>query len=167
MTTAAHVGVVAHGWTTPFTALRVWGLAVPETVQTAIRLAAALGTLGLCFFVRRRYKDPGRSAVFVYSLAALYLILFSPRTENNTYAMLGPVAGYFIADAVHLKNRNRLGAALAVLAVVMVSSRNFERVLAPAREQIWLAPLLASILAVYAIAQIVSRSGHTAEPEPR
>ena len=97
MTTAAHVGVVAHGWTTPFTALRVWGLDVPEKVQTVIRLAAALGTLGLCFFVRRRY-DAARSAVFVYSLAALYLILFSPRTENNTYAMLGPVIGYFVAE---------------------------------------------------------------------
>jgi hypothetical protein len=159
MTTAAHVGVVAHGWTTPFTALRVWGLDVPEKVQTVIRLAAALGTLGLCFFARRRY-DASRSAVFVYSLAALYLILFSPRTENNTYAMLGPVAGYFVANAVLLKHRITEGTLLGGLALVMVSSRVFEQLLAPGRERIWLSPLLASLLAVYVIGQMVSEVNH-------
>mgnify|MGYP006974902930 CR=1 FL=1 len=33
--TAAHVGVVSRGWSTPFTALRVAGFSVPERVQTA------------------------------------------------------------------------------------------------------------------------------------
>jgi hypothetical protein len=157
MTTAAHVGVVAHGWTTPFAALRVWGLDVPEKAQTLTRLAAALGTLGLCFFVRKRY-DAARSAVLVYSLAALYLILFSPRTENNTYAMLGPVAGYFVANAVLLKKRIAEGALLGVMALVMVSSRIFEQLLAPGRDRIWLSPLLGSVLAVYVIARIVSEA---------
>lgn len=157
MTTAAHVGVVAHGWTTPFTALRTWGLDLPEKVQTLIRLTAALGTLGLCFFVRKRY-DAAASAVFVYSLAALYLILFSPRTENNTYAMLGPVLGYFMANAVLVKQRTAEAGLLGAMALVMVSSRIFERLLAPGREQIWLSPLLASVLAVYAITQMVSEA---------
>jgi len=154
MRTAAHMGVVAHGWTTPFTALRVFGLDVPEKVQTVIRLAAALGTLGLCFSARKRY-DPARSAVFVYSLAALYLILFSPRTENNTYAMLGPVAGYVLADAVARKRYAEAGA-LAVLTFVMVGSRPFERMLAPGAEPIWLSPLMATVLAGYVLFRLLN-----------
>jgi hypothetical protein len=85
--------VAAHGWASPFTALRaVAGVDVPERTQTVIRLVGAAVTLGLCFFTRRRY-DAARSAVFLFSLAVLYLMLFSPRTENNTYAMIGPAAG--------------------------------------------------------------------------
>ncbi len=156
MTLSAHVGVVAQGWTTPFTGLRAWGVEIPEKTQTLIRLAAALGTLGLAFLARRRY-DAARAGVFLYSLAALYLILFSPRTENNTYAMLGPVVGYFIAEAFFGKKRTAEAALLAGLVVAMVGSRIFERLLAPGREQIWLSPLMAVVLAGYMLYQLLTR----------
>jgi hypothetical protein len=149
MTTAAHVGVVAHGWTTPFTALRtIAGVEVPERIQTVMRLSGAAVTLGLCYFAKRRYGT-SRSAVFLFSLAVLYLMLFSPRTENNTYAMLGPAIGVFLALAFLAEKRTGEGALLAVMVFSLASSRVIERLLAPRAEAIWLPPLLAMCFAVY------------------
>ncbi len=149
MTTAAHVGVVAHGWTTPFTALRTLaGIDIAERVQTVIRILAAAGTLVLCFLARRRFNID-RSMVYVYSLAVLYLMLFSPRTENNTYAMLGPALAAFLALAFQIEKRAVEGVLLAATALTIVSHRPIERLLAPGAEQIWLSPLMAACFAIY------------------
>ena len=148
-TTAAHVGVVARGWTTPFTALRaVADVDVPERIQTVMRLIGAAVTLGLCFFARRRY-EAARSAVFLFSLAALYLMLFSPRTENNTYAMLGPAIGVFLARAFLVEKRTGEGVLLAAMVLALASSRVIERLLAPRAEAIWLPPFMAGCFAIY------------------
>jgi hypothetical protein len=163
MTISAHVGAVAHGWTSPFTALRVVGLDVPEGVQTAVRLAAAAATLALCFVARRRF-DASRSAVFVYSLAALYLILFSPRTENNTYAMLAPSISAFLAAAFLAEKSVRGGATLAGIALALVASRSIERLVAPHAEQIWLSPLLASCFMLYLIVRLFTDSADPGRP---
>ncbi|HUJ19667.1 MAG TPA: glycosyltransferase 87 family protein, partial [Nitrospirota bacterium] len=154
MAISAHVGVAAHGWTSPFTALRaVTGIDVPEKLQTLMRLAGALGTLVLCFVSRRRH-DAATSAIFLFSLAALYVMLFSPRTENNTYAMLSPVLALFLARAVKIEGRSGEAILLGVMALALVASRPIERLLAPHAELIWLSPLVAVCLAVYVIVKL-------------
>jgi len=154
MAISAHVGVAAHGWTSPFTALRaVTGIDVPEKLQTLMRLAGALGTLVLCYVSRRRH-DAATSAIFLFSLAALYVMLFSPRTENNTYAMLGPALALFLARAVKIEGRSGEAILLGVMALALVASRPIERLLAPHAEQIWLSPLVAACLAVYVIVKL-------------
>jgi len=154
MAISAHVGVAAHGWTSPFTALRaVTGIDVPEKLQTLMRLAGALGTLMLCFVSRRRH-DAATSAIFLFSLAALYVMLFSPRTENNTYAMLSPVLALFLARAVKIEGRSGEAILLGVMALALVASRPIERLLAPHAELIWLSPLVAVCLAVYVIVKL-------------
>jgi hypothetical protein len=156
MAISAHVGVAAHGWTSPFTALRaVTGIDVPEKLQTLMRLAGALGTLVLCYVSRRRH-DAATSAIFLFSLAALYVMLFSPRTENNTYAMLGPALALFLARAVKIEGRSGEAILLGVMALALVASRPIERLLAPHAEQIWLSPLVAACLAVYVIVKLFS-----------
>ena len=147
-TTAAHVGVVAHGWTSPFSAIKLIGVELTEQVQMAIRIFAAFGTLALCFLVRRRY-DENRSAIYVYTLAALYLILFSPRTENNTYAMLGPSIGVFLSLAFLTEKRFGQGIFLTILTVVMINSRPIGKVLTPHTEISWVSPLMAACFAAY------------------
>lgn len=147
-TTAAHVGVVVQGWTSPFSALRLMGVELTEQVQMAIRLVAAFGTLALCFLVRRRY-DANRSAIYVYSLAALYLILFSPRTENNTYAMLGPSIAVFLSLTFLTEKRFGQGIFLACLTVVLLGSRPIGNALAPHTIISWVPPLMATCFAAY------------------
>lgn len=147
-TTAAHVGVVVQGWTSPFSALRLVGVELTEQVQMAIRLFAAFGTLALCFLARRRY-DANRSAIYVYSLAALYLILFSPRTENNTYAMLGPSIAVFLSLAFMAEKRLGQGIFLACLTVVLLGSRPISHALVPHIIISWVPPLMATCFAAY------------------
>lgn len=162
---AAHVGVVIQGWTTPFTGLReMTGLDIPENIQTMIRLAAAVATLALCFLSKQRH-GPVRSSVYVLSLAVLYLLLFSPRTENNTYAMLGPVVGYFLADALKSRSRFNEAVLLSALVFVQVISRSVSRFLAPAAKPIWLSPLLAACFAVYLLGLFVKDQVYDPERE--
>jgi hypothetical protein len=154
MITAAHVGVSVRGWTSPFTALRALGIAdVPESIQTAIRLAGAMVTLLLCFFVKRR-MEPSRVALYLFTLSSLYLMLFSPRTENNTYAMLSPAISAFLVTAFLVDHRKAQGMLLAGMVLLLIGSRFIERLLAPHAEQVWLAPFIAVLFAAYALIQL-------------
>jgi hypothetical protein len=147
-TTAAHVGAAEGGWTSPFHALRLVGLTVPEKVQMFLRLAAAFGTLVLCWLSRRRHDAVG-SAGFVFSLSVVYLMLFSPRTENNTYAMLGPAIAMFLAGAYLLEKRSREGLLLGGVAFAIVGGRVIERLLTPHAGTSWVSPLMAVCFTAY------------------
>ena len=160
MTTAAHVSVVVRGWTTSFAALRVAGIDVPERVQTVVRLIAAFGTLVLCFLVQRQ-RDLVRMAVYIYSLAVLYLMLFSPRTENNTYAMLGPAIGVFLAQAFVIEKRFAAGILLSGFALALLGSRFLERLLTPNADVSWVSPLMAACFAAYVLVRIFPGPGET------
>jgi alpha-1,2-mannosyltransferase len=148
LTKAVHVGAVDKGWTTPFNALQLLGIMVPEKVQTLLRIAAAFGTLALCYLSRRRH-DAVRSAAFVFSLAVVYLMLFSPRTENNTYAMLGPAIAMFLAGAFLVEQRFREGLLLSCIALAIMGGRMIERMLTPHAGTSWLSPLMAVCFALY------------------
>lgn len=151
-TTAAHVGATESGWTSPFHALRLVGAAIPESVQTVIRLAAALGTLALCWLSRRRH-DAVRSAVFVFSFSVAYVLLFSPRTENNTYAMLGPAISVFLAGAYLAEKRHREGLLIGGIVLVILGSRLIERLLTPNAGTNWVSPLMAVCFTAYLMAR--------------
>ena len=145
---AAHVGVAVQGWAHPFSALRAFAVAVPEAVQTAIRLAAAPCTLAACMLAWRRL-DRRRAAFYLYSFAAAYLLLFSPRTENNTHMLLAPSIAFVAAESVLLTRRTVDGIASGAVALAMAAGRPIQRFAAPGREQVWLSPLLAALFTVY------------------
>lgn len=161
-TAAAHVGVAVQGWTSPFVTLGFLGLNVPERGQTAIRLLAAVVTWLASVFVCRRF-DAARSAIFVFSMAAVYLMLFSPRTENNTYAMLGPAFAVFAAQSLLIEKRRGEGVLLAGVALATAGSRTLGRLLAPGAEAVWLAPVLALCFAAYLLVRIFERPAQPAE----
>jgi hypothetical protein len=154
LTAAAHVGVSVRGWTSPFTALRALGIAdVPENIQTAIRAGGALATLVLCFFVKRRL-EPSRAALYLFTLSVLYLMLFSPRTENNTYAMLSPALAAFFASAFVDERQRGQALLLASMALLLAGSRVVERLVAPHAEPVWLSPAVAVAFAAYALIRL-------------
>lgn len=152
-TTAAHVGAVEKGWTTLFNALTVIGINTSERIQTILRLAAAGATLALCWVSRKRHAA-SRSAIFVYSLAAAYLMLLSPRTENNTYAMFGPVVAVFLAAAWKIEKRMLPAYLLSAVVVVMISGRQIERALTPHAGTSWASPLMAVFITGYVIVRL-------------
>jgi hypothetical protein len=147
-TTAAHVGVIATGWSTPFTALRIAGVEVPELVQTLCRFFAACTTLILCIIARRRFHAD-RYTVYLFSLAATYIILFSPRTETVTYALLGPAIAAFLSQAFLIEKRIAAGILLTGIALATICSGFLQSLLVPHAEAIWLPPLMASCFTLY------------------
>jgi hypothetical protein len=66
--------------------------------MTAVRVLAAAAVLLLACLSVRRY-DAARGAFLCMLLAAVYLLLFNPRTESNSYVLLAPFIGVLVADA--------------------------------------------------------------------
>jgi len=145
---AAHVGVAAQGWAHPFSALRAFGITVPETAQTIVRLVAAPCTLIVCLLAWKRL-DRYRAAFYLYSFAASYLLLFSPRTENNTHMLIAPSIAFFFAEAVLVTRRTPDGIFSGMIALALAAGRPLQRLVAPRIEQVWLSPLLAAVFAAY------------------
>lgn len=67
------------------------GLPIPKPARRPLQLVAAVLTLGLALWARTRV-DARSFAFTVLALAALYLMLFNPRNESNSFVILGPVA---------------------------------------------------------------------------
>lgn len=137
---AARLGVRVS-WAQLFGMLRVLDVEVSESVQAAVRVAAAGLTLTAGWQACRRL-EPGRAMAYAYSLAACYLMLFNPRTENNTYAMLGPAIGWLCGEALVVERRFLRGGFYILLALGIVGSHEIGRLVSD-RPAIWLAPLMA------------------------
>jgi alpha-1,2-mannosyltransferase len=79
--------------------LRQVGVEIPFAAMSAIRAAAALATLGIGWLARRRF-DSSFAALFVLAIGAAYLMIFNPRTEGNTYIIMGIPAAVMAAWAL-------------------------------------------------------------------
>jgi len=103
--------------------LRVAAIHLPPSVQLAIRALAGLLALGLCWRAAK-CADALRAAFAVLFLAMVYLMLFNPRTETNSYVMLGAFVA--IWAAVEGLVCRRLDIALwASLLALLLGSENY------------------------------------------
>jgi hypothetical protein len=98
-----------------FNMLEFFGVMVPYWVRTGVRLATALGTLGLGWVAVRRLNQTG-AAFIVFALSAIYLVLFNPRVEGLDYIALSLVVAPLATRAVE----KRASAAAALIAVCML-----------------------------------------------
>jgi len=76
-------------------------------------------------------------------------MLFSPRTENNTYAMLGPAIAVFLAGAYLIEQRRGEGIMLSCMAGAILGGRVIERALTPNAGANWVSPLMAVCFTAY------------------
>jgi hypothetical protein len=111
-----------------------------------LRLAAALPTLVLA--LRARRHGPAWSAIYVFALGAVYLMLFNARNESNSYVILAPaVAATFAAAA---SRRHTIAAwALAVFAVAL-GCEDYGRTVFLLTD-LWLKPLLTIAFGIYLV----------------
>jgi Glycosyltransferase family 87 len=137
-------------WAQPFSVLSLMGVTVPETAQTMIRVAAGLGTLVLCWLAQRSQRQV-RAVEYLLAFTVIYILLFNPRSENNTYAMLGPVIGVFAAPWIG-NNRHRLAVGvMSLMLFLLAAGDELVRALTPPGEHIWLKPSLALIFLLYLV----------------
>ncbi len=136
-----------------FGMLRALGVITPPSYQLLVRLAAAPLTLLLCVAISRRVARE-RAAIWIYTLGAVYVMLFNPRTENSTYLMLGPAIGYFLAEEWLVRRRNGRIAFLVAITTALTGSYVIAAPFTPAGAvAIWLAPLACIIFGGYLAAR--------------
>ena len=155
---SSHCGMIEL-WAQPFSVLGLLGINVSESTQTAIRLIAAGGAIGLCLAARSRTRST-RAVEYLLAISVLYILLFNPRTENNTYAMLGPVIGLSLVAALVLKPPSRAAVLfLSTLVTLMAVGDALVRLFVPEGEHIWMTPCLAVLFSVYLIHRLFFREG--------
>ena len=143
-----------------FWLVRAAGLDIPAAGQTAIRMVAAVLTLAICWLAVGRCR-PAEAGVIVYTLAAGYLMLFNPRTENNTYCLLAPAMAVFAAQAVVARHRFHIVFSVGLM-VLFLASYSLGKALSH-QPVVWIKPLLCTVFLVIVLRQL----GSTLRSRPR
>jgi hypothetical protein len=154
---AAQLGF-GREWAQLFSLGSLAGIDVSPAWQTALRLAAALATLALCqqacitpfkSEIRNRKSEIASGALIrIYALATVYLLLFNPRTENNSYLMLSPVIGILCARAQFVERHPDRAAWLGLAALGLVAGHEICGLLTPEAGFVWVCPLVCLLFAV-------------------
>ena len=144
-----------------FGLLRVIGWDVSGAGKMLARGAVAIITLLSCLWCSRRI-DAARWGVYFYTLSTCYLMLFNPRTENNSYSMLAPAIGIFCAWALREQRRKRL-ALLAVVFWGTLCTFEFARLFTPKEQCIWLAPAMCLVFASCVITDLIQERSPAAQ----
>lgn len=88
--------------------LRTFGWELPSTLALGIRFVAALVTLGIWFVASRRFDEPLR-ALWLLALTTIYLMLFNPMTESNSYVILAPALSIWALTLLATLEHRTLG----------------------------------------------------------
>ncbi|MBI3864357.1 MAG: hypothetical protein HY290_20935 [Planctomycetia bacterium] len=156
MDQAAKVGL-APEWAQLFSLSHLAGWPVPAGWQPMLRVAAAAGVWILCRQVcdqtaagdelrNESSREPGWLTIL--SLATTYLLLFNPRTENNTYVLLAPVLAIQCVRAWLVEQRRFRAALVLAAAIAVVGGHEFCCWLTPEAGFIWVCPLVCLLVAI-------------------
>ena len=132
--------------------LRRVGLPLSAGAATAVRAACGVATLGLWLVAVRRRSEPKRSLTLVL-LAAVYLLLFNPMTEKNTYAIAAPAMGLAAAWSFDAGRRALGWVFAAALLSIGIFPEAFHRL--DPDLGLWWDPLALSAIAAVLAARIV------------
>lgn len=118
-----------------------FGLVLGNTLQTLIRAGAAALTFAACLLAVWKTPDALRRALTVLFFSAIYLMLFNPRTETNSYIILGIFIA-LLGAYEGLINRRPLPAAAWLAVALLLGTENYgDWIYRPTN--LWLKPLTA------------------------
>lgn len=130
-----------------------FGLTLSNSVQTLIRAGAAAVTFGLCWLAVRKTPDALRRALTVLFFSAIYLMLFNPRTETNSYI----IPGIFIAllgAYEGLVSRRPMAAATWLAVALLLGTENYgDWIYRPTN--LWLKPLVLLGVGLWLSAKVI------------
>jgi hypothetical protein len=135
-----------HTWCDLAGMLRTFGLQPGDDFMWAVRIAAALATLAISLRIAR-HADRLRAALGVTLAGAIYLMLFNPRTETNSYVILAALTALAGAMEILRHASARRAAAYVILAIVW-GSENYGWPIFPLTN-LWLKALCTLALAAW------------------
>ncbi len=144
------------------TGLLNWiGIAASPVALTLLRLVTAAGVLAIGYLAVHR-QDDKIAALDLFALSICYLMLMSPRTEDNTYIMLAATIGLF---SVLLSQReHRLtGAWLLAGLCVALGNQAYGNLIFRATV-LWLKPLLCLVFLPFLIKSCLVAVFHRDHP---
>ncbi len=120
-----------------------WGIHPAPAIISGLRAVAAVATLLASLLIMRRFRtEPFLQAFGVMLLAALYLMLFNPRTEENSYVML---AGFIaVLAARDILAGQMPGALLLCLFCLALAVENYGSPVFPLT-RIWFKPAVTAL----------------------
>jgi hypothetical protein len=148
-----------HNWCDFAGMLRTFGWTPGQDIQWIVRLIAAFGALGLAWRATRR-SDPLRASLSVLLIGAIYLMLFNPRTETNSYVILAAFTA--LAGAYELVIHQSARRAFAYIGLAIVwGSENYGWPIFPLTN-LWLKALCTLVLLAWLAPSIFKAR----EPQP-
>ncbi|TWU43229.1 hypothetical protein Q31b_22670 [Novipirellula aureliae] len=157
--TASNAEVIAY-WAQPFSMLSQFGIDIPSQFLHPIRAAAALVVLVIVMAATRNLSR-SRQVLWLFAWTGIYLMLFNPRTENSTYALIGPLYGWYIAKA-ELESRRIAGWFAFGLLILTMGSHEIGKHFTPADGSAnWLAPLCCCVLTAMLAIEFLSEMKQT------
>jgi alpha-1,2-mannosyltransferase len=141
-------------WAQLFAMLQVAGIKVPDVWQSMLRLLAAAATLALLWQAQRRLPRAW-AGTYCYLLAICFLMLFNPRTENNSYSALAPAIGILCCHDVLVRRKHLMAAWYVVLALGILGTYYVGVLLTGPDYTTWLAPLMGACFTATAIVQLL------------
>ncbi len=139
---------------------RTLHLDVPAKWMLFVRVAAAALTLAVWWVASKRLAQPRRGLTLL-GLSVAYLMLFSPRTESNSYVMLSHSIAAFALLVLVVEGR-RIGWLLLGLDVAMANGSFGKTIWLMTR--LWLMPVLAAVFFVFLISEVWRSRSHRTVP---
>ena len=141
-----------HTWSDYAGMLKCFGLTLPDQISFLIRAAAAVLTFGVCFLALRT-KDALPRALTIMLFAVIYLMLFNPRTETNSYVILGIFIA-LLAAWEGLVRKNHAAVAIWVFLALTLGNENYGGYIYRSTN-LWLKPLVALALGVWLAGRVL------------
>ena len=132
--------------------LREGGLTMPDAAALAARVLAGAYAAGLCWWRVRARAAPQR-AFLLFAMAGIYLMLFNPMTEVNSYVILAPVPAVLAAAILVRRPTAPGGWLLAGMCLLLSADNVSRRVLLATRN--WLSPAIAVALLIWLCAVLL------------
>ncbi len=146
----------ATNWAQFFNLFNLVGIHLSVLVQTIIRGLLALGALVICLIAKRSKLNSSQQVMFIYSIAAIYLLLFSSRTEMNSYAILAPVFALYWYQLIFIERNLWLSLSFIILLIGFIGSYYLSVYVFPMHGA-WSPPLSCVIFAVILLQRFFSR----------
>ncbi len=146
------IGDVGH-WAQIFGALKLGGISTSPELQMTVRIFFAGSSL-LAVWFARRHLSPERSGFYLIAISSFFILLFNPRTENNTYTIVAPIFAIQLFESWHSNNRRWITITMVLLVVLLVFREAVSGLAVPYPDNTWLAPVLCSVMSGFLISRL-------------